>query len=663
MKVCQDIQSESACVNIEYCSTHTTHSKRLAHVPLPAETKEMIASKLLQGISIDKIMDSIRDEMSGHVYREHLTTRQDILNIKRQLNIGCIQKHTNDQSSVNAWVQDLNDASNDYSPILIFKSQGNDDCDTCLNKEDFLLGIQTKFQCDVMKKYCKDVICMDATHGTNAYDFLLITVLVVDEFGEGIPVAWAISNSEDTAHLVAFLTALKGKVGDIHTHVFMSDDAQQYFNAWSDVFGADNTKKLLCSWHVDRAWRKALNTHIPDKDDRVKVYHQLSVIMFETDLTAFREKLQQLLSFLSETHPSFSEYFNRQYAHRYPQWAGYNKADTIVNTNMFVESFHRLLKTVYLHSKQNRRIDHLLHVLLRIARDMAFGQLIKIEKGKLTHRRCEINKRHQLAVNTKDTYNITDGEDNTWIVTLQVDEQRSYTVMKQNIQCSCQLVCSHCGACIHMYTCSCIDATIHATVCKHAHMVHMSSINAVRVTEGEDNGVNGQDIEFATILTHQSTPQDIEKAKQALSHAIDELQVLITQSTSLDALRTAKGHLNTAVSVLKPGVCNSPHIPSTSKSPPNANMEKQVRFYSTKKPREPSSKVIRKPTPTEVAGAKEELRKVEVSICGVCLKCDDEDSEALVNWVTCTKCNLWVHKECSELVNNSPLCNTCTSLT
>ena len=115
---------------------------------------------------------------------------------------------------ISAWVQDLNDA------ILIFKSQGND-CDTYLKKEDFLLGIQTKFQCDVMKKYSKDVICMYATHGTNAYDFLLITVLVVDDFGEGIPVAWAITNSEDTVHLVAFLTALKGKVGEIHTRVYV----------------------------------------------------------------------------------------------------------------------------------------------------------------------------------------------------------------------------------------------------------------------------------------------------------------------------------------------------------------------------------------------------------------------------------------------------------
>ena len=72
------------------------------------------------------------------------------------------------------------------------------------------------------------------------------------------------------------------------------------------------------------------------------------------------------------------------------------------------------------------------------------------------------------------------------------------------------------------------------------------------------------------------------------------------------------------------------------------------KFSHKKKSRDSQNKAIRKPTPTEVAGAKEELNKVEVSIC------DDEDSEALVNWVTGIKCNLWAHKECSELVNSSP---------
>ena len=65
---------------------------------------------------------------------------------------------------------------------------------------------------------------------------------------------------------------------------------------------------------------------------------------------------------------------------------------------MFVEAFHRVLKMVYFHHKQNRRIDILLVMLLKIARDKTFEWLHKIEKGKLTHRVCEIN-RHRKAAN------------------------------------------------------------------------------------------------------------------------------------------------------------------------------------------------------------------------------------------------------------------------
>ena len=40
-----------------------------------------------------------------------------------------------------------------------------------------------QFQRD-MCKYGDTCVCMDATHGTNMYDFNLITVLVIDEFGD-----------------------------------------------------------------------------------------------------------------------------------------------------------------------------------------------------------------------------------------------------------------------------------------------------------------------------------------------------------------------------------------------------------------------------------------------------------------------------------------------
>ncbi len=57
-----------------------------------------------------------------------------------------------------------------------------------LDKDNFLLCLQTEFQCDVMKIFADKVICIDATH----------SVLVLDEFGEGVPVAWAISDKEIT---------------------------------------------------------------------------------------------------------------------------------------------------------------------------------------------------------------------------------------------------------------------------------------------------------------------------------------------------------------------------------------------------------------------------------------------------------------------------------
>ena len=58
----------------------------------------------------------------------------------------------------------------------------------------------------------KRVIMMDSTHGTNNLGYPLTTVLVVDDHGNGHPVAWFFSSSESTASLTKFLKALLMKV-------------------------------------------------------------------------------------------------------------------------------------------------------------------------------------------------------------------------------------------------------------------------------------------------------------------------------------------------------------------------------------------------------------------------------------------------------------------
>ena len=119
---------------------------------------------------------------------------------------------------------------------------------------------------------------MDATHCTTTqYDFQLISIFVIDDHGAGLPVAWPISNREDTSLLVQFLKNVHACIGDLKPCYFMSDCTEQYFKAWCDVLGAPKTHKLLCIWHVDCAWWKALNDHVPNKQDRVEIYHQLHV--------------------------------------------------------------------------------------------------------------------------------------------------------------------------------------------------------------------------------------------------------------------------------------------------------------------------------------------------------------------------------------------------
>ena len=75
----------------------------------------------------------------------------------------------------------------------MFKPQGIEQSESMndLAKDDFILALQTEFQRGAMMRYGSKVILIDATHDTTQYDFQLISVLVIDDFGEGLPVAWA----------------------------------------------------------------------------------------------------------------------------------------------------------------------------------------------------------------------------------------------------------------------------------------------------------------------------------------------------------------------------------------------------------------------------------------------------------------------------------------
>ena len=358
---------ESSKVKITYMKTHYGHSCSLGYLPIPKDIRQQIAVDLVQGISFDKILDNIRDNIGSLIDRSHLVTRKDLYNIEKCFGLRKIERHK-EAMSVHLWVHEC--VSNEkHCLILLYKPQGQVLAEIATNQGlgeyDFALVIQTPLQSEMLMSCGHNkIVCVDATHGTNGYNFLLITVLVMDEFGEGFPVAWCYSNREDSVILNNFFQHIKNKVGNVHPEWFMSDDASQYYKCWSQVFKRQ-PKRLLCICHVDRAWRNAIS-RINEQELQISVYHTLRVIVEEQNTETFHTLMDGAIK-QWQGNPKlevFYKYFSREYLHRPSQWAQSYRRKAGVNTNMFVESFHRVLKYCYQRAKVNKRMGKTIHLLL-----------------------------------------------------------------------------------------------------------------------------------------------------------------------------------------------------------------------------------------------------------------------------------------------------------
>ena len=285
-------QNGSICA--EVCSTHYGHSFILGHLRLPQSTRVEIASKLSQGISVGRILQDIRDSVTTSFTRTHLTTKKDISNIERAFGLRTVERHPDDATSTALWVQEM-ESRGESSVVLFFKQQGKEYEEyKTLDIEDFVLILQTPFQATLLKKFGSNIICIDSTHKTTGYDFFLTTVLVVDEYGEGYPVAWCLSNHEDKVVMTIFYTCLKSKAGAINPQWMMTDDAEQFYSAWLTVFN-DHPQKLLCAWHLDRAWKTNLSK-IQDNEMKCQVYHLLRTLIEETNVEKFNIALDNFVS-------------------------------------------------------------------------------------------------------------------------------------------------------------------------------------------------------------------------------------------------------------------------------------------------------------------------------------------------------------------------------
>ncbi|PIK34711.1 zinc finger protein [Apostichopus japonicus] len=105
------------------------------------------------------------------------------------------------------------------NPVLIYKPEG--DVEYEMSSEDFVIGIQTQFQRELLKKHANKMICSHVSQGNESF---LMTLLVVDkDSNDVIPVCWLLGSVQEDRLFRPFLEALRAKCGNIETDLFVTN--------------------------------------------------------------------------------------------------------------------------------------------------------------------------------------------------------------------------------------------------------------------------------------------------------------------------------------------------------------------------------------------------------------------------------------------------------
>lgn len=337
------------------------------------------------------------------------------------------------------------------------------------------------------------IVCMDATLGLNNKQVLLTTLLMIDEYGQGLPIAFCLSEKEDETTIKAFLDQVKKIAGNLNAKCFISDDASQYFNAWKSTFG--DCFKFLCSWHVFKNWKQQLIKKINDSKKRQSVLNDLFSIRNAQNKESAEIKLKKLIKQLSgnKSTKDFGQYLQSYYLKRMDQWVYCHRNSLVPNTNMHLESLHRLIKVVFLSFKRIQKISSCIKMLKEVVEQKMVDRLVKKVDRKNDKKTLAIKEIHNKAESEIEKYQIglfyIDDETKSKVYeVISPLNNKYYPMLKDLVDHSCEFSCRKCTVCPHFMSCTCTEFLVNRTTCKHIHMVGLDfDLNCVNLIKEEQN--------------------------------------------------------------------------------------------------------------------------------------------------------------------------------
>ena len=508
-------ENMDATITVKFVKTHFHEigQSALQHMRVPDSLKCEILNKVDKGVAMEKIIDDTRQMLTRTERTEenlkkltfrNMISRQAINRIKKYYNNTFLHNHPSDGESVDMKIAQM--IKEEYNPVLAYKPQFEESTLPGIDKENFIFIFQSEAQMKMYKENCGKIVSIDSTHRTVQYNFKLITLLVIDEYYRGYPVAFCLSGTEDISVIKLFFQAVDDAAGNPTVNVIITDDDNTGYRAAVDVFGTQ-IRHILCQWHVFRAFSRRCLPQL-NKDDRERVRDTLYNLMYEKDLQKYEDSKWSFIDKWQYQYPQMVKYMKDNYFNREEKWTLSHRQHFEygrVDTNNFIESFHNKLKTQKFKQKQNKRMDVLIETLEQIEAEYYLNLFTRKTLNKDQASKDMIT-RHENSKNidTKYVSKITDD-------VFHVQSGTSiYEITRVKASCQCKVTCPDCKVCMHMYRCTCGDRAA-KDMCKHVHKVHSVYHRAV-----DDNMQNRTHIEINHMAPSTSSGTQSNQGKNKL---------------------------------------------------------------------------------------------------------------------------------------------------